>query len=152
MNTSTSQKVRVARIADLPAVVKLDAELTGESKQLYWREVFAHFLKDSNCIALAIEGEAGVEGYLFGEVRAFEFGSSECGWIVALGVHPDRAREGCASALLNQARECFQTLGVHSLRTMVQRTDVPFLSFFRNHGFVGGPFVQLELDLEDSEA
>ena len=27
---------------------------------------------------------------------------------------------------------------------IIRRTDVPFLSFFRARGFVGGPFVQLE--------
>jgi hypothetical protein len=32
---------------------------------------------------------------------------------------------------------------------MVQRADVPVLSFFRANGFVGGSFVQMELDLPD---
>jgi hypothetical protein len=31
---------------------------------------------------------------------------------------------------------------------MVGRNNVPVLSFFRANGFVGGSFVQLELDLE----
>jgi hypothetical protein len=31
---------------------------------------------------------------------------------------------------------------------MVRRNDVPVLSFFRANGFVGGEFVQLELDLK----
>ena len=93
-------------------------------------------------------GEAGLEGYLFGEVRAFEFGSKPCGWIFALGVRPETSRMGRASELLGEARRRFGALGVTSLRTMVTRTDVPFLSLFRRHGFVGGPFVQLELDIE----
>ncbi len=148
----TGFKVRPTIQSDLPEIVQLDALLTGESKQTYWGEVFAHFLGDLACIALSIEGDGGVEGYLFGEVRAFEFGSSECGWIIALGVRPESARQGRASALLGRAREDFSAMGVKSLRTMVQRTDVPFLSLFRNYGFVGGPFVQLELELEDDES
>ena len=31
---------------------------------------------------------------------------------------------------------------------MVRRADVPVLSFFRAGGFVGGPYAQLELELE----
>ena len=94
-------------------------------------------------------GADEVEGYLFGGVRAFEFGSQPCGWIFALGVRPDTTRQGRASALLSAARERFRALGVNSLRTMVLRTDVPFLALFRRAGFVGGPFVQLELDIAE---
>jgi hypothetical protein len=32
---------------------------------------------------------------------------------------------------------------------MVRRTDVPVLAFFRRNGFVGGAFLQLELELEE---
>ena len=35
------------------------------------------------------------------------------------------------------------------VRTMVQRTDISVLSFFRANGFEGGSFAQLELDLEE---
>lgn len=152
MTPDTAFKIRGAKLSDMPAVVELDGLLTGEEKALYWREVFSHYLKDASCVALVVEGIFGVEGFLFGEVRAFEFGSPEFGWVVAIGVHPSSRRVGRASALLRQARKCFGTLGVTALRTMVTRTDVPTLSLFRNHGFVGGPFVQLELNLDDSEA
>jgi hypothetical protein len=57
---------------------------------------------------------------------------------------------GRASALLEEARRRFRAVGVNSLRTMVLRNDVPFLSLFRCHGFVGGPFVQLELDITEA--
>ena len=141
--------VRPIEPGDLKEVVALDAVLTGATKPSYWQEVFDRFLRDEGCIGLAVVGDQGLEGYLFGEVRAFEFGSDECGWILALGVRPETTRRGRASALLEEARLRFRGLGVRSLRTMVTRTDVPFLALFRRHGFVGGPFVQLELDIEE---
>ena len=52
--------------------------------------------------------------------------------------------------MLEQVKRRFRALGVSALRTMVMRTDVPFLSLFRRHGFVGGPFVQLELNIEEA--
>ena len=94
--------------------------------------------------------EAGeLVGYVTGEIRAFEFGSEACGWILTVGVHPECAREGVASGLLAAACRRFQEAGVTRVRTMVQRSDVPVLSFFRANGFVGGSFVQMELDLSD---
>jgi GNAT superfamily N-acetyltransferase len=145
----TELSVRPILPGDLADVVALDTVLTGTSKQSYWQRVFDRFLREDACIGLAVVSEGGFEGYLFGEVRAFEFGSDECGWIFALGVRPETTRRGRASALLEEARCRFRALGVRALRTMVTRTDVPFLALFRSHGFVGGPFVQLELDIEE---
>ncbi len=148
MTLDTTLLVRPLAPGDIEAVGLLDALLTGTKKKAYWEDVFARFLREQECIGLAVVGDAGLEGYLFGEVRAFEFGSEACGWIFALGVRPDTTRQGVASTLLQEARQRFAALGVSSLRTMVRRNDVPFLSLFRRHGFVGGPFVQLELDIE----
>ncbi|MCA9001672.1 MAG: GNAT family N-acetyltransferase [Planctomycetes bacterium] len=144
--------VRPIRPADLNSVIRLDALLTGQSKRMYWEEVFDRLEKDSSCLGFSYEGPDGMEGYLFGEVRAFEFGSDLCGWITALGVRPESGRRGRASSLLEQAKSRFAQMGVVSIRTMVNRTDVPVLSLFRRCGFVGGPFVQLELELEELDS
>ena len=91
--------------------------------------------------------QAGIVGYLLGEVRAFEFGSEPCGWVFAVGVDPAHAREGIASLLLGEACARFRSAGVETVRTMVRRDDIPVLSFFRRRGFVGGSFYQLEMSL-----
>jgi ribosomal protein S18 acetylase RimI-like enzyme len=148
--TQTQIRVRQLRSDDLPEVVALDALLTGEAKDAYWSDIFERFLLDEGCIGLAATDGQRLRGYLFGEQRAFEFGSKPCGWIFAVGVHRDAVRSGVASALLEEACSLFRALGVSAVRTMVPRTDVPFLSFFRRNGFVGGPFVQLELGLSSS--
>ena len=59
-------------------------------------------------------------------------------------------RGGIASRLLAEACRRFAHGGVTRVRTMVRRNDVPVLSFFRSNGFVGGSFVQLELDLGET--
>lgn len=145
----TRLSVRPLERGDLADVVALDSVLTGTEKHSYWEGVFERLLSQDGCIGLAVVADDELEGYLIGEVRAFEFGSDECGWILALGVRPETTRKGRASALLEEARRRFRAQGVGSLRTMVTRTDVPFLSLFRRHGFVGGPFVQLELDIQE---
>ena len=150
MSVEAAFAVRSIEPADLEHIVALDAVLTGTSKGEYWRRVIERLQADAACLGLAVLEEGGggtIDGYLFGEVRAVEFGSEECGWIIALGVRPDTTRQGRASALVDAAKQRFGELGVNSIRTMVQRTDVPFLALFRGQGFVGGPFVQLELNL-----
>jgi GNAT superfamily N-acetyltransferase len=137
---------------DLPEVIRIDHLHTGESKPEYWKKVFSDFLDGKGRpvrVGLCAEGGEGLLGYLFGEVRAFEFGSDTCGWIFAVGVDPGHLRKSVATGLLAIACRRFRTAGIRRVRTMVGRNDVPVLSFFRANGFVGGSFVQLELDLEE---
>jgi ribosomal protein S18 acetylase RimI-like enzyme len=142
--------VRDLRAEDLECVIRIDALHTGQRKPEYWRRLLDDFLgTDAGVLRVGLAAELGgdVVGYLLGEVRAFEFGSEACGWIFAVGVDPKRLRAKIASTLLATACRRFADAGIERVRTMVRRNDVPVLSFFRANGFVGGSFVQLELDL-----
>jgi len=150
--------VRDLIAADLDDVVRIDALHTGERKKRYWRGVLRGFLGTDQArtrVGLAACSEDGSEqnerviGYLLGEVRAFEFGSEPCGWVFAVAVDPASGRERVASRLLAECCARFSAAGVERIRTMVQRNNIPVLSFFRANGFVAGRFVQLELGLEE---
>jgi len=145
-------RIRALAATDLSEVVRIDGLHTGLRKRTYWKGVLERFLKrDGRAarIGLALEAPRGLAGYLLGEVRAFEFGSEPCGWIFAIGVDPGSERHGVASQLLAEAAARFKAQGVPRIRTMVRRNEVPVLAFFRSNGFRGGPFVQLELDIEE---
>ena len=147
-------EVRKLRADDLDDVVRIDALHTGQRKPEYWQRVFGDFFnggRDQPRVGLAAEAGGVVQGYLLGEVRAFEFGSEACGWVFAVGVDQRNLRSGVASSLLAEACGQFARAGIGQVRTMVRRNDVPVLSFFRSNRFVGGSFVQLELDLELGE-
>lgn len=157
-------RLRDLRLRDLDEVVRIDALHTGQSKPAYWRKILREFLAAGKAagasrrpaaaasaplrVGLAAAGEAGLRGYLLGEVRAFEFGSEPCGWVFAVGVDREAQRAGIASELLTEACRRFHAGGIRTVRTMVDRDDVPVLAFFRSNGFVGGSFVQLEMELE----
>ncbi len=143
-------RIRDLRDSDLAAVVRIDALHTGRRKPAWWRRVLREFRRRGDGrlrVGLAARGPVGLEGYLLGEVRAFEFGSEPCGWVFAVGVRPDALGGGVGSALLEEACGRFRDAGVATVRTMVRRNAVPVLSFFRSRGFVGGSFAQLERDL-----
>ena len=148
MATNSRVVVRPLTARDRTAVVRIDAGLTGAPQRAYWKGIFDEVLapgRQSVRVGLAAEMNGSVTGFLVGDVRAFEFGSEPCGWIREVGVEPRHARLGIGTALLTEACRRFRAAGVPTIRTMVRRTDVPVLTFFRTNGFAGGPYVQLEL-------
>jgi ribosomal protein S18 acetylase RimI-like enzyme len=133
---------------DLPEVVRIDAVHTGEEQRAYWTRLFREWLgrsPDRVRVGLAAVLDGELVGFLVADVRAFEFGSEPCGWILEIAVDPAHVRRGVASALLEEAVGRLRASGVTTVRTMVRRTNVPVLTFFRSNGFAGGPYVQLEL-------
>jgi ribosomal protein S18 acetylase RimI-like enzyme len=141
-------KIRRLVARDLADVVRIDAVHTGSAQRAYWRRIVRESLsrrRDRVRVGLAAEVDGRLAGFLFGDVRAFEFGSEPCGWILEVGVDPRSARQGIGSALLDEACRVLRASGVSTIRTMVRRSDVPVLTFFRTNGFAGGPYVQLEL-------
>lgn len=132
---------------DLDEIVRIDAIHTNESKRAYWQQTLRDFTGArtvSGRIALGAERDGRLVGFLLADVRAFEFGSERCGWILEVEVDPRATRAGVATALLEEARRRLRAAGVSTIRTMVRRNDVPVLTFFRTNGFAGGPYVQLE--------
>lgn len=144
----TTCSIRPLKRRDLDDVVRIDAIHTGAAQRAYWKRLFIEFLGPSPAkarIALGAENDGKVIGFVFADERAFEFGSEPCGWILEVGVDPDFARQGVASAMLAEAVRCLREAGVTTVRTMVRRNNLPVLTFFRTNGFAGGPYVQLEL-------
>jgi GNAT superfamily N-acetyltransferase len=143
-----SVKIRNVRRKDAGAVAAIDAAHTRALEESWWESVVGRHTRstaESIRVGLVAEVDGEVVGYLFGQIRAFEFGSEPCGWIYAVGVHPDHLRAGVATALFEAARRRFREKGARLVRTMVRRDDVPVLTFFRTQGFTGGPYVELEM-------
>lgn len=152
--SDSTAAVRSLCQSDLEEVVRIDALHTGVSKRGYWTKIFDQYLDPAGrhrTFGFGIEGERGLAGYLFGEIRDVEFGSGLCGWVFAVGIEEGFTRRGLATSLLEAARRRFRKAGAKKVRTMVRRNDVQVLSFFRSSGFVGGPYVQLELNGEEEE-
>jgi ribosomal protein S18 acetylase RimI-like enzyme len=153
---ATAATIRDARPTDLEAIAGIERTRSGAGDHEWWAAILNRYVGDDpEQVALVATDETGtVVAYLFGEVRAWEFGSERCGWIFALAVDPDHDREGTATALYRRAVRSFHEAGVELMRTMVRRDAVPILSFFRSLGFAAGPFSELEkaIDRYDLDA
>lgn len=140
--------IRAAGEDDCARVSDLDALITGLRKDDYWRQTFARFIGRGGRHVLIAEnagdGGASFAGFIIGEVRAWEFGSQPCGWIVAIGVEPEQRVHRIGERLFNAMCEKLEEDGVETVRTMIARADHLNMSFFRAQGMMAGPFIELE--------
>ena len=147
-------RVRPAIGHDRQSVVDLDALMTSISKPAYWADMFdqfvgqdgQHFLIAEN--ASTIDGATEFAGFIIGEVRAWEFGSQPCGWILTILVSPKFQGQGVGEMLFQEISNRLEQDGVDTIRTMIARDDNLNMSFFRAQGMMAGPFIELEKSVD----
>jgi GNAT superfamily N-acetyltransferase len=151
-NTNIAVDVRVVQAADLDAVVALDAANTGTAKADYWQDILERFTQDNPRIKryflVGKSPENGLVGFIVGEIRAWEFGSPPCGWIIALNVTSDLREQGIGTMLFDALCAEMKKDGATTIRTMVLANDKVNLSFFRGEGLAAGPYIELERQLD----
>jgi GNAT superfamily N-acetyltransferase len=144
--------VHVAEAADIDAVVALDAEITGTAKADYWSDILERFAgskqRRKRYFLVAKSGHNELLGFIVGEIRAWEFGSPPCGWVLALSVTPDQRQKGFGTLLFEALCAQMKDDGATTIRTMVLGNDKTNLSFFRGEGLAAGPYIELERRLD----
>jgi GNAT superfamily N-acetyltransferase len=153
--TDGAVRVRRVQAADIPYVIGLDTRVTKLAKAEYWNDVFVRYGKRRLHERFFLVAESRVDkadprvlGFIIGEIRAWEFGSTPCGWVFALSVEPEARLKSVATDLFKAISNEFKKVGVGKMRTMVARdAQLPML-FFRSEGMMAGPYIQLEKDLD----
>ena len=150
-------RIRRATAEDLAQVVDLDARVTERAKPEYWQDIYERFgarRLDERFFLIAENGNDPtghrVVGLIVGEVRGWEFGSEPCGWIFAVSVDPEHRQKRIGEELFREMCNDFREVGITKVRTMVQRQHTLELSFFRGEGMTAGPYIQLEMNLNDA--
>ena len=150
-----TMRVRRVRAADIAQVIALDARITKLPKAEYWNDVFSRYgkrrLQERFFLVAESLGERAaprVVGFIIGEIRAWEFGSTPCGWIFALSVVPEMRLRNVGNALFETIAGEFKKAGVNKMRTMVANDARLPLLFFRGEGMMAGPYLQLEKDID----
>lgn len=155
MQTDTTVRVRRVQASDIPHVIALDTRVTKLAKAEYWNDVFRRYgkqrLRERFFLVATTRkdrADSRVLGFIIGEIRAWEFGSTPCGWVFALSVEPEMRLHGVGNALFDAISAEFKKAGVGKMRTMVARdAQLPML-FFRSEGMMAGPYIQLEKDID----
>jgi ribosomal protein S18 acetylase RimI-like enzyme len=143
--------IRAAVRSDSPVLMALDQEITGLAKRKYWKESFARLgsRRPSQRFILVAENQGHIDGFIVGEIRAWEFGEPPCGWVFAIQVRPRARLRGIATRLFETLCDRFRRAGVTKVRTMMARDNHLVLSFFRSQGMMAGPFIELETVLTE---
>lgn len=141
-------RLRPAVAGDVAAIVKIDERNTGLSKPDYWLDMFSRYGNREGRTFLVADADGDVCGFIIGEVRAWEFGSAPCGWIIAIGVDPEARLNKVGTRMFDDVCRRFKKAGFDTVRTMLAVDDSLNLSFFRSQGMKGGPFIQLEKELD----
>lgn len=144
--------IRPASLRDASDIVALDDHVTGENKAAFWTDILTRYSGDSAAderfFLVAEAGDGQLAGFIVGEIRAWEFGSPPCGWVIALNVNPQLRERGIGTQLFDALGEEMSALGITTIRTMVRRDDKVNLSFFRGEGLAAGPYIELERHLD----
>ena len=140
--------IRKARRSDLRAIIEIDALITRVRKPAYWKAVLRKYgSRGRHRFFLVAASEAGVQAYIVGEVRDWEFGSPSSGWVIDLAVHPRARLSGVATKLMEALCQRLREAGVDKVRTLLSRDNALVLAFFRSQGMMAAPLITLEKEL-----
>lgn len=144
-----AQATSVRRLvpADAPAVVALDARVTGRRRDAYFQSKLREAFEETGVrLSLAAERAGRFAGFLLARVYYGEFGVAEPEAVLdTIGVHPDLRGHGVGRDLLTQVRTDLAALGIRHLRTEVNWEAQDLLRFFHAQGFQ--PAARLCLDV-----
>lgn len=142
--------IRNAVPGDLNSIIELDHASSLESKPVYWQGIFSNYVavERKDRLLLVAESNGTVIGFIIGEVRAWEFGSPPCGWVIAIAVSPNAREISTGKRLFEELTARLKQAGVSTVRTMVDLDNKLLLSFFRSMGLRTGTYIELEKQLD----
>jgi GNAT superfamily N-acetyltransferase len=134
---------------DLPALVRMDQQITGRTRQKWYEGRLDRALRESDVkISLGAERDGMLLGAMLGTLQYGEFGQPEpLAVLDTVLVHREFSRQGIASALFEQLVKNLQALRIEQLRTEVAWDDHELMGFFGRKGFAPIPRLVLEVDL-----
>ena len=123
--------IRSARLADLDAIVQLDARVFGVTRHAYFERrltALDHDVSPSHTVGLVAEEDGVIVGFVMGTLTSGEFGFSEAAVLMdSIAVHPRRQRRGIGRQL---AEALVAASGARDVYTLVNGTSWDMLKFF----------------------
>jgi N-acetylglutamate synthase-like GNAT family acetyltransferase len=127
-------------------VVEIDAKITGRARRLFFEKRLEAALADAEgFIAVALEGESGLEGFAIARVQHGEFDDAQdVASLDVIGVDPACQGGGRGRQLLAGVEAIMGERGIGELRTQVDWNDRAMTGFFAETGFALAPQLVLE--------
>jgi len=147
MSESAAAKVRLMRVEDFNAVVRIDEKITRSTRREYYRVKFEELVQSTDRIptSLVAENENGmVIGFVMGNLFIGEYGLSQEATLDTIGVDPDYQHKRIGQLLISEFIDHLMGLGVQRVNTLVDSNDSRMTSFFRANQFGPSMVVNLE--------
>jgi ribosomal protein S18 acetylase RimI-like enzyme len=151
---NTPIEIRVLRQTDLPALLQIDAMISGKARAEILKRRLERALGPGK-VTTSLVAETGGRpvGFVIGDVLVGEFGAIEAGATIdTLGVLPELQGTGIAHRLLRAYVDHVRILGVDKVHTQVRVNDWGLLRFFTGAGFHQGQTINLELEIPGLKA
>jgi ribosomal protein S18 acetylase RimI-like enzyme len=142
--------VRRMHNQDAEAVLRIDEKITGTPNEAQWESRIIDQMTRNPLGCLVAEAGGKVVGFIFGEIRGWEFAIPKSGWIEIVGVDPEYHGKGVARVLIEKLHVYFRNHNVERVMTMVNWNDPGLVSFFRAVGFERSEFIILEKGSESA--
>ncbi len=142
--------VRRMHTQDAEDVLRIDEKITGTPNEAQWESRIIDQMTRNPLGCLVVEAEGKVVGFIFGEIRGWEFAIPKSGWIEIVGVDPEYHGKGVARVLIEKLHVYFRNHNVERVMTMVNWNDPGLVSFFRAVGFERSEFIILEKGSESA--
>jgi ribosomal protein S18 acetylase RimI-like enzyme len=142
--------VRRMHTQDAEDVLRIDEKITGTPNEAQWESRIIDQMTRNPLGCLVAEAGGKVVGFIFGEIRGWEFAIPKSGWIEIVGVDPEYHGKGVARVLIEKLHVYFRNHNVERVMTMVNWNDPGLVSFFRAVGFERSEFIILEKGSESA--
>lgn len=151
---ATEIVIRNLRPEDCARLVRMDAQITGRTRQAWFEGKLRRALAESDVqISLGAEVDGTLVGAMLGALHYGEFGLPEPIAILdTVLVDRGMQRRGVARAILLQLVKNLRAFGIERLRTEVAWDDRELVGFFAHAGFRPVPSLVLEMDVAAAAA
>ncbi len=144
-------KIRLMKVDDFNAVVRVDEKVFKASRSEYYRLKFETLVQSPDHLptSLVAEEEDGtVVGFVMGELYIGEYGiSEEKATLHTIGVDPAYQHKGVGEQLINEFMDHLKALGVQKVSTLVDGNDSKLMHFFTANQFSPSKTINLERSL-----
>ncbi len=129
--------VRSMTLADLPSVIGLDRDITGQDRSVYLkRKVDEALRKNGVRLSMLAEIDETPAGFIMARVDYGEFGETEAEAVLdTIGVDAEFQRQNVATSLLAQLLSQLSSLRVERVRTVVEWNNTSLIAFLDRSGF-----------------
>jgi GNAT superfamily N-acetyltransferase/biotin operon repressor len=140
---SAAITIRFLGMEDLDDILRIEEKILGEQNSGHPERLVSlkdttvyHLQHGDPLLNLGAEIDGKLVGFIFSEVRRWEFGrGGMTGWILILGVDQEYRGMGVGHKLGSTLLEHFRKKNITKIRTMVEWYEGELISYFRSLGF-----------------